>query len=136
VVAAVRDEAGNQRFVVRRFTPAAAAAVRSLRVPAVVRTGRAVAVSGRLVRTARVTALLRPVRPGAAQSSAPAAAFAGDDIGSPVAKAAIGSRGPTRFRLAVPGRALRPGTYRLEVSAAEPGTDLGRLHLVRRITVR
>jgi subtilisin family serine protease len=136
VVAAVRDKAGNRRYLVRRFTPSAAGAVRSLRVPAVVRTGRAVPVSGRLVRTARVTALLRPVRAGAAQSSAPAAAFSGDEVGSPVAKAAIGSSGPTRFRLSVPGRALRRGTYRLEVSAAESGTDLGRLHLVRRITVR
>ncbi len=136
VVATVRDAAGNKRFVERRFTPSAAGAVRALTVPAVVRPGRAVHVSGRLVRAAAVTALLRPVRAGAAQSSAPAAAFAAQAVGAPVAKAVVAAHGPARFRLAVPGRALRPGTYRLEVSAAEPGTDLGRLHIVRRLTVR
>jgi subtilisin family serine protease len=136
VVATVRDRAGNQRFVVRRFQPTAAGAVRSLRVPGVVRPGRAVPVSGRLVRAAAVTALLRPVRAGAAQSSAPAAAFAPEVVGSPVAKAVVARRGPARFRLRVPGRALRPGTYRLEVRAAEAGTTLGRLTIVRRLTVR
>ena len=136
VVATVRDAAGNKRVVERRFTPSAAGAVRALTVPAVVRPGRAVHVSGRLVRAAAVTALLRPVRAGAAQSSAPAAAFAAQAVGAPVAKAVVAAHGPARFRLAVPGRALRPGTYRLEVSAAEPGTDLGRLHIVRRLTVR
>jgi hypothetical protein len=136
VVATVRDRAGNRRFVVRRFRPAAAGAVRALRVPAVVRPGRAVRVSGRLVRAAAVTAVLRPVRTGAAQSSAPAAAFAPEVVGSPVAKAVVARRGPARFRLAVPGRALRPGAYRLEIRAAEAGTTLGRLTIVRRVTVR
>ncbi|HTI35034.1 MAG TPA: S8 family serine peptidase [Miltoncostaea sp.] len=136
VVAAVADAAGNRRFVVRTFTPAAAGAVRALRVPAVVRVGRAVPVSGRLVRRAAVTALLRPVRAGATQSTAPAAAFTVEAVGAPVAKAASSARGPARFRLSVPGRALRPGVYRLEVSAAEAGTTLGRLHIVRRVTVR
>ncbi len=136
VVATVRDKAGNQRFVVRRFQPTAAGAVRALHVPGVVRPGRAVPVSGRLVRAAAVTALMRPVRVGAAQSSAPAAAFTSEIVGSPVAKAVVASRGPARFRLVVPGRALRPGTYRLEVRAAEAGTTLGRLTIVRRVTVR
>jgi hypothetical protein len=31
---------------------------------------------------------------------------------------------------------LRPGTYRLEVRAAEAGTTLGRLTIVRRVTIR
>jgi len=136
VVATVRDRAGNERFVVRRFQPAAAGAVRALRVPGVVRSGRAVPVSGRLVRAAAVTAILRPVRTGSAQSSAPAAAFAPEVVGSPVARAVVARRGPARFRLSVPGRALRPGTYRLEVRAAEAGTTLGRLTIVRRVTVR
>jgi hypothetical protein len=79
---------------------------------------------------------MRPVRAGATQSTGPAAAFAVDVVGAPVAKAAASARGPARFRLSVPGRALRPGVYRLEVSAAEAGTTLGRLHIVRRVTVR
>jgi subtilisin family serine protease len=136
VVATVSDRAGNRRFVVRRFRPTAAGAVRALRVPRVVRHGRALRVSGRLVRPAAVTALLRPVHPRAAQSSAPAAAFAREVVGSPVAKARVARRGPARFRLAVRGRALRPGTYRLEVRAAERGTTLGRLTIVRRVTFR
>ncbi|MGE0028570.1 MAG: S8 family serine peptidase [Thermoleophilia bacterium] len=136
VVATVRDRAGNQRFVVRRFQPVAAGAVRALRVPALVRPGHAVPVSGRLVRAAAVTALLRPVRVAAAQSSAPAAAFTVETLGSPVAKAVVASRGRARFRITVPGRALRSGSYRLEVRAAEAGTTLGRLTIVRRLIVR
>jgi subtilisin family serine protease len=136
VVATVSDRAGNRRYVVRRFRPTAAGAVRALRVPRVVRHGRALRVSGRLVRRASVTALLRPVHPRAAQSSAPAAAFAREVVGSPVAKGKVARRGPARFRLAVRGRGLRPGTYRLEVRAAEAGTTLGRLTIVRRVTIR
>jgi hypothetical protein len=57
-------------------------------------------------------------------------------VGSPVAKGKVARRGPARFRLAVRGRGLRPGTYRLEVRAAEAGTTLGRLTIVRRVTIR
>jgi subtilisin family serine protease len=136
VVATVRDRAGNQRFVVRRFLPVPAGAVRSLRAPGSIRAGRAVRVTGRLVRAASVTAVLRPVRARAAQSAAPAAAFASEVLGAPVARSRVTARVPARFRLAVPGRALRPGSYRLEVTAAEPGTSLGRLRIVRHVTVR
>ena len=124
--------------MVRRFTPAPAGAVRALRVPAggAARPRRPrVAVASCAPRS--VTALLRPVRAAAAQASAPAAAFAAQAVGAP-GRARPSSRqaGPPASGSAVPGRALRPGTYRLEVSAAEPGTDLGRLHIVRRLTVR
>jgi hypothetical protein len=36
----------------------------------------------------------------------------------------------------MPLRGLAPGVYRLELTAGEPGTRLGRLPLIRRIVVR
>jgi hypothetical protein len=95
-----------------------------------------VPVTGRLVRPATLSATLRPIHAAAAQSASPAAAFTSDRLGAPVSRTGIAASGPVHFRLRMPARGLAPGAYRLEVTAAEPGTDLGRLHIVRRILVK
>jgi len=116
--------------------PRAASAVRGLRVPRVAsRRARTVKVAGRLVRPARLRAILRPVRPGAVTTGRGLlASFAPQRLGGPVARSATISRRATAFRLAVRVRGLRPGEYRLEVRARE---RRGRaLVLTRRIKVR
>ena len=136
VIVTARDRAGNERFVVRSFRPRPAGAIRSLAAPQVVRRGAAVRVTGRLVRAATLSASLRPIRTVAAQTASPAAAFTAERLGAPVSRSGVAASGPVGFRLRMPARGLAPGVYRLEVSAAEPGTDLGRLQLVRRVVVR
>jgi hypothetical protein len=53
-----------------------------------------------------------------------------------VRRSAVTARAPKRFRARVRVRGLRPGVYRLEVSAAERGTTLGKLRVSRRIEIR
>ena len=136
VVLRARDAAGNESFAVRAVRPRAASAVRGLRVPRVAsRRARTVKVAGRLVRPARLRAVLRPVRPGAVTTGRGLlASFTPQRLGGPVARSATISRRATAFRLAVRVRGLRHGEYRLEVRARE---RRGRaLVLTRRIRVR
>ncbi len=135
VVLTARDAAGNESFAVRSFIPRAAGAVRGLTVPAVAsHRALALAVRGRLVRPARLRATLRPLR-AAAQTAGRglAASFAPAPLG-PVARSASAAGGASGFRLALPVRGLRPGAYRLEVRASEPGS--GSLAITRRIEIR
>lgn len=138
VVLTARDAAGNERYVARRFRPRAATAVRGLRVSArASRAGAGVAVAGRLVRPARLRATLRPVRATAASSatSGLAASFAAPRLGPTVARGSLAASGASRFRMTVPVRGLRPGTYVLELRAAERGSTVGRLRLTRRVVL-
>ena len=137
VVLTARDAAGNQSFAARTFRPKAASAVRSLRAPgAASRRGRPVTVAGRLVRPATVKVTLRRVTSvTAATSTGLAASFAAPRLSGPVRRTAVARR-DGGFRLKLPVSGLRPGLYRLEVSAAERGTTLGRLTIARRIEIR
>lgn len=136
VVLSARDAAGNESLAVRALHPRAASAVRDLTVPAVAsRHAATVTVAGRLVRPARLRAVLRPLRSGArVTGTGLAASFDPERLGGPVAHSATVSRGAAAFRLAVRVRGLRPGGYRLEVRASEPGD--GALVITRRIQVR
>jgi hypothetical protein len=129
---------GNVSYAVRRVRPRAASAVRRLAVPTVVsRRSGAMPVTGRLVRPATLRAALRPIRASsAARLGGPAAAFTAERLGPPVARTALATSGAVGFRLRMPLRGLAPGAYRLELTAGEPGTRLGRLRLIRRIVVR
>jgi subtilisin family serine protease len=137
IVLSARDAAGNEAFAVRSLRPPAAAAVRALRVPATARRGRPLAVTGRVVRAARLEATLRPVLRAAETTAAgPAAYFATQELGGAVSRARLPSAWPGTFRLTLPLGRLRPGTYRLEIHASEAGTTIGRLPLVRRVEIR
>lgn len=139
VVLTARDAAGNEAYAVRSFRPRAATAVRGLEVrQRASRRSRTLTVRGRLVRPAGIRVVLRPLRPVASATAlhGPAAAFAPERLGPPRARAVLPSARPGRFRLAVRIGRLRPGTYRLEVSAPERGSRVGRLHIVRRIEIR
>ena len=137
VVLTARDAAGNQGFAVRRFVPRGAAAVRALRVPGRPARGTgSLQVSGRLVRTASLTMALRPLRAGAVTAGGGlAASFVPAPVGAPVATAALRAGRSGGFRLRLPIAGLRPGAYRLEVRASEPGTGLGTLRLTRRVEI-
>jgi subtilisin family serine protease len=136
VVLTARDAAGNESFALRGFTPRAASAVRGLRVPSVAsRRAGGVSVVGRLVRPARLRATLRPIRTSAQTARVGlAASFIAERVGPPVART-VATSGPAGFRLAVAVRGLRPGAYRLEVSAAEPGSRAGSLTIIRRVRI-
>ncbi|MGD9572205.1 MAG: S8 family serine peptidase [Thermoleophilia bacterium] len=136
VVLTGRDAAGNEAYVTRSFRPRAATAVRGLRVsPRASRRGGTVRITGRLVRPARLTATLRPVRATAATAAhGPAASFTPVRVGAPVrrARAATDDGG---FGLRIRAGGLRRGTYVLELRASERGTDLGALRLTRAVRV-
>ena len=138
VVLTARDGAGNESYVARAFSPRAASALRGVSVPsAASRRGHGVTVAGRLVRPATVRLTLRRVTgASAAASSGLAASFATPRLSRPVRRAALVARAGDGFRARVRVRGLRPGLYRLEVSAAERGTTLGKLHIARRIEIR
>jgi len=136
VVLTARDAAGNQSFAVRRFVPRAAGAVRALKVARPAPGAGSLKVSGRLVRTASVTMVLRPVRTGVRTAGGDlAASFDRSPLGPPVATAALQGRLMGGFRLGVPIGRLKPGTYRLEIRASETGTSLGSLRLTRRVSI-
>ena len=137
VVLTARDAAGNAAFVARSFRPRAATAVRGLRVsPRASRSRGAVRVTGRLVRPARLRAVLRPVRPSAVTAeSGPARSFVPVVVGAPVRRATRAGARRAGFVLRLPSRGLRPGPYRLELRAQERGTDLGTLRLTRVVQV-
>ncbi len=139
VVLTARDAAGNQSYAKRAFAPRAASALRGLRAPrAASRRTRNATVAGspgapgdgaprgcdgspaRASRRPRASPRPSPP-PGSASRSA--ARRSPRDGAAPFARAS-GSRG------------LRPGVYRLEVSAAERGTKLGKLRTSRRIVIR
>jgi hypothetical protein len=115
---------------VRRFRPRAAAPVRGLTVtPRAARSAGSLSITGRLVRPAALRAALRPLRTRATLSShGPAASFAPQRVGRPVARGAL-SAGPGGFRMGVPIARVRPGAYRLEVRA-------GGLRITRRVEIR
>ncbi len=138
VVLTARDAAGNESYAARLFAPRAASAVRALKVPsAASRRGDGVTIAGRLVRPATVRVTLRRVTGGAvATSTGLAASFAAPRLSRPVRRAAVVAPRADGFRARVPVSGLRPGLYRLEVSASERGTSLGRLHISRRIEIR
>jgi hypothetical protein len=138
VVVTARDRVGNVSFVVRTIRPRAAGAVRDLAVPAVVsRNSGEVPVTGQLVRPATLRASLRQIHAAtAARIGGPAAAFMSKRLGPPVSRTAVATSGAVGFRLRMPLRGLAPGAYRLELTAGEPGTRLGRLRLIRRLVVR
>jgi hypothetical protein len=136
VVLTARDAAGNESFAMRRFVPRAAGAVRALKVARPARGAGSLKVSGRLVRTAALTMALRPLPSDVLTAGGDlAASFARSPLGAPVATAALEGRQRGGFRLALPIGRLKPGTYRLEVRASEPGTSLGSLRLTRRIPI-
>lgn len=139
VVLTARDAAGNEAFAVRSFRPRAATAVRGLEVRRrAARRSGTLTVRGRLVRPAGIRVVLRPLRPTALATAlrGPAAAFAPERLGPPRARAVLPAARPGRFRLTVPIGRLRPGPYRLWVSAPERGSRVGRLRIVRRIEIR
>ena len=138
VVLTARDAAGNESYAARLFAPRAASAVRALKVPsAASRRGDGVTIAGRLVRPATVRVTLRRVTGGVvATSTGLAASFAAPRLSPPVRRAAVVAPRADGFRARVPVSGLRPGLYRLEVSASERGTSLGRLHIARRIEIR
>jgi hypothetical protein len=79
---------------------------------------------------------LRPVRTGVLTAGGDlAASFDRSPLGAPVATAALMGPHTGRFRLGLAIGRLKPGTYRLEVRASEPGTSLGSLRLTRRISI-
>lgn len=138
VVLTARDAAGNESYVSRVFAPRAASAVRALTAPnAASRRGHAVTIAGRLVRPATVRVTLRRVTGAStAASTGLAASFATPRLSPPVRRAAVAARAGDGFRARVRVSGLRPGLYRLEVSAAERGTTLGKLNIARRIEIR
>lgn len=138
VVLTARDAAGNESYVARTFAPRAASAVRALTAPkAASRRGSALTVAGRLVRPATVRVTLRRMTAAtAAASTGLASSFAAPRLSPPVRRAAVAGRAGDGFRARVRVSGLRPGLYRLEVSAAERGTTLGKLHISRRIEIR
>ena len=134
VVLTARDAAGNESFVVARASRrGAAGAVRALTVPAVASRPRPRRDRRRVAWCAppRVRVTLR------ARAAASAAAVVGlgrrrsPPRGSARRCAARPSPRQAAGVPAAPSRCsgLRPGLYRLEVSAAERGTTLGRLHI-------
>jgi hypothetical protein len=138
VTVSARDLAGNVTYRVRTIRPRAASAVRRLLVPSVVsrRSGK-VPITGKLVRPATLRAALRPIRASvAAPAGGPASAFATERLGPTVSRTAVATRAAVGFRLKMSLRGLAPGAYRLELTAGEAGTRLGRLPLIRRIVVR
>lgn len=137
VILTARDAAGNESYAVRTFRPRAAGAVRGLTATtSASRRGGTVSITGRLVRPARLRAILRPIRTSAvtAADAGLAASFVAERVGPPVARTVAARHGASGFRLAVAVGGLRPGAYRLEVSAAEPGN--GALTISRRVQVR
>ncbi|WP_217913647.1 S8 family peptidase [Miltoncostaea marina] len=139
VVLTARDRAGNVAYASRRFRPRAATAVRALRVSRSVPRGvRGVTVRGRVVRGARLRATLRPVRAQAAAAAAEglAASFAPARLGPGVARRAVVRPRASAFRIVLPTRRARPGTYVLELRSIERGRATGGLALTRRVVVR
>ena len=139
VVLTARDAAGNESYATRVFRPRAASAVRGLAVPRVAsRRGRALAIAGRLVRPATVRVTLRRVRTPtvAATARGLAATFTAPALSPPLRRAALAGGRAQRFRVRVRVRGLKRGRYLVEVSAAERGTTLGRLHMSRTVRIR
>jgi hypothetical protein len=123
-----RDLAGNEATATRLLAPGARAAeaplLRSVtarrRVP---RRVRALVVTGRLTRHARLRATL--MRAGAAGRGVRAAA----------GSAVVPLRPPGRFRIVLRLRSLSPGPYRLTVAAAGRGERRLRPQVTRRVLV-
>ena len=137
VTVSARDLAGNVSYRIRTIRPRAASAVRGLLVPSVVsRRSREMRVAGQLVRPATLRAALRPIRASVAGHPGPEAAFETERLGPRVSRTAVATSGAVGFRLRVSLRGLAPGAYRLELTAGEAGTRMGRLPLIRRIVVR
>ena len=138
VVLTARDAAGNESFTTRVIAPRAASAVRGLAVPSVAsRRGSGVAVAGRLVRPATLRVTLRRVTtPTVATATGLAARFATETLGPPVRRTALVGGRAEGFRVQVRTRGLRAGAYRVEVTASERGTTLGRLQMSRRVSIR
>lgn len=136
VVLTARDAAGNRSYVVRTLRPRAASAMRGVTASASAsRHGGEVAITGRLVRPARLRATLRPVRTSALTASTGlAASFLAERLGPTAARTLTVRHDASGFRFAVAVGGLRPGVYRLDVSAAEPGS--GSLTITRRVQIR
>ena len=133
VVVTARDACGNDSYAARTVRPRAASAVRGLTVPARRRGGVAASPSpggwcGRrrcARRSGGVTA-----RPPPPTSTAPPPLRGRRGSARRCARTAVAAPRAVGFRPRVPLRGLRPGLYRLEVSAAERGTSLGRLPII------